>query len=238
MGWDSHVVGAGTVSNTVPVVEFDLRASNMVHGKKGFSRLEWACKNVLNHSLTWLFYNFNPSAEESLRAGTDPISIHQPKILAIGPMITRFPHTLVPKLTTSDFSFLYDPEDALALQEYLALLSLGSPRVAASDSVDPHLSRYEVPSFNGVAEITTKDIVRVRWRGFIPPQFVRMLFLAVRDELLKSERVADHNAEAANTAEAGGGRWLSWSATGFGGNQGWTMMHWAAKEALVWEYAS
>jgi len=29
----------------------------MLHGKKGFDRLVWACKNVLNHSVTWLFYD-------------------------------------------------------------------------------------------------------------------------------------------------------------------------------------
>jgi ribonucleases P/MRP protein subunit RPP40 len=29
----------------------------MVHGKKGFERLMWAAKNVLNRSLSWLFYD-------------------------------------------------------------------------------------------------------------------------------------------------------------------------------------
>ena len=31
----------------------------MVHGKKGFERIVWAFKNVLNASVTWLFHNFN-----------------------------------------------------------------------------------------------------------------------------------------------------------------------------------
>jgi ribonuclease P/MRP protein subunit RPP40 len=27
----------------------------MLHGKKGFERLVWAAKNVLNRSLSWIF---------------------------------------------------------------------------------------------------------------------------------------------------------------------------------------
>lgn len=30
----------------------------MLHGKKGFERIVWAFKNVLNSSVTWLFYDF------------------------------------------------------------------------------------------------------------------------------------------------------------------------------------
>lgn len=29
----------------------------MTHGKKGFDRLMYACKKVLNQQLTWLFCN-------------------------------------------------------------------------------------------------------------------------------------------------------------------------------------
>lgn len=31
----------------------------MVHGKKGFERILWAFKNVLNHAVTWLFYDYD-----------------------------------------------------------------------------------------------------------------------------------------------------------------------------------
>jgi ribonuclease P/MRP protein subunit RPP40 len=37
----------------------------MLHGKRGFERLVWACKNVLNNSLTWLFHNFQPPSGET-----------------------------------------------------------------------------------------------------------------------------------------------------------------------------
>lgn len=36
-------------------IEIDLRSPKMVQGTKGWERVVWACKNVLNWSLTWLF---------------------------------------------------------------------------------------------------------------------------------------------------------------------------------------
>ena len=35
----------------------------MVHGKKGFKRVVWAFKNVLNHTITWLFYDVRAAAD-------------------------------------------------------------------------------------------------------------------------------------------------------------------------------
>jgi ribonuclease P/MRP protein subunit RPP40 len=37
------------------VVEINLRLPSMLHGKKGFERIVWAFKNVLNSSVSWLF---------------------------------------------------------------------------------------------------------------------------------------------------------------------------------------
>jgi ribonuclease P/MRP protein subunit RPP40 len=38
-----------------PVVQYDLRSPANFPGKKGFDRLIYACKNVLNQPVTWLF---------------------------------------------------------------------------------------------------------------------------------------------------------------------------------------
>lgn len=35
----------------------------MLHGKKGFERIVWAFKNVLNHSVTWLFHDFTSNPD-------------------------------------------------------------------------------------------------------------------------------------------------------------------------------
>lgn len=40
---------------SMTVIELNLRLPSMLHGKKGFDRIEWAFKNVLNQSLAWLF---------------------------------------------------------------------------------------------------------------------------------------------------------------------------------------
>jgi len=43
----------------IVVIEINLRLPSMVHGKKGFERIVWAFKNVLDASVSWLFHDFN-----------------------------------------------------------------------------------------------------------------------------------------------------------------------------------
>lgn len=45
------------------VVSYDLRNPSMLHGKRGFDRLLFASKKVLNQSLTWLFCNVTESSK-------------------------------------------------------------------------------------------------------------------------------------------------------------------------------
>lgn len=42
----------------------------MLHGKKGFDRLLYACKNVLNQPVTWLFCNVNSTSRSM---ATEPL---------------------------------------------------------------------------------------------------------------------------------------------------------------------
>jgi len=205
----------------------------MLHGKKLFGRLESACKNVLNNSLTWLFYNFNPSSAESLPAGQEPISMHHPFIHPIIPVATKLSDILVPKITVSDLLKVYDQDSSLALLEYLHLLNLESPRIHAADRIDPFLSRYEVPNFgHGLA---TKNIVRIRWRGFIPPRFMREVFLLVRKEGLKVAKEEQDGEGGTGSQEEG--RWMSLTADAFGGfGGGYSVMQFAGRETLSWEF--
>ena len=48
------------------VIEIDLRLPSMLHGKKGFERIVWAFKNVLNKSLAWLFHDLNGNANTTV----------------------------------------------------------------------------------------------------------------------------------------------------------------------------
>lgn len=46
-------------------IELNLRLPSMLHGKKGFERIVWAFKNVLNQSLTWLFCDLDAAAHQN-----------------------------------------------------------------------------------------------------------------------------------------------------------------------------
>jgi ribonuclease P/MRP protein subunit RPP40 len=224
------------------VVEYDLRASSMKHGKKGFSRLEWACKNVLDQSLAWLFYNFNPSSAESLAEGKEPISKHAPWLHNITPDVTRMDSVLVPRIPVTDLGNLYAEEDALGLLEYIHMLQLKSPRVDKGDDINPHLSRYEVPDLG--KGISSRNMVTVRWRGFMSPAFVRDLFLTVRKETFKGRKKfngtqdTDVDMQGSDVVNEKQEDWFAISAQAFGGKNAWTVMQFAGRETLVWEMES
>lgn len=55
--------------------------------------------------------------------------------------------------------------------EWLSLVRMDSPRVAAKDSIDSYLSRYEVPSLS--EEPQEVALCRVTWQGFMSPIWVR-----------------------------------------------------------------
>ena len=161
------------------VLDYDLTAPSMSHGKRGFGRLVWACKNVLNHSLTWVFVNFNPSSAEALEEGREPISKHAPWTRPFPPSVRTMQRVRVPRIRTAELQSLYEQDDALDLLEYLHMLHLGSPRVDEGDAIDPLLSRYEVPAWNA-EEPEVRDLVQVSWKGFMAPVFAREVFLLVK----------------------------------------------------------
>jgi ribonuclease P/MRP protein subunit RPP40 len=224
------------------IVEYDLRANSAKHGKSGFSRLEWACKNVLNQSLTWLFYNFNPSSAESLAEGKEIISKHAPLLHDIVPEQSSMQGMLAPHFSPSDLASLYAEEDALGLLEYLHMVSLDSPRVSKGDNMNRHLSRYDVPDFG--KGVGTCNVVVLRWKGFMAPAFIRSLFLAVRDKAFKNKKRAhdaqdgDFSMEGSGTVEGKERQWFAMSARGFGGTNAWTVMQFADRQTLTWEMES
>ncbi|KNG51267.1 ribonuclease rpp40 [Stemphylium lycopersici] len=226
------------------VVEYDLRAKSMKHGKSGFSRLVWACKNVLTQSLTWLFYNFNPSSAESLAEGKEPISQHAPWLHDISSQEWNMPDVLVPRLSPSDLSGLYGEDNALDLLEYVQMLSLKSPRINKRDVIDPHLSRYDVPNFG--RGVGSGHLVLVQWKGFLPPSFVRNIFLAIRKEAFKNKKTTNGTQEGDISMEGDSvvdeeqeeGKWFFMSAQAFGGKNSWTVMQFADRQTLAWEIES
>ncbi|KAI4864179.1 ribonuclease P 40kDa subunit [Hypoxylon rubiginosum] len=157
------------------VVQFDLRSPSMLHGKKGFDRLAYACKNVFNTPVTWLFYNHSKTPVP------DPLSRHYPTQYTSHPEISEGLLVKVPSLKPP--AAILDRRDSLELEEFatdiyewLSLLRLGSPRVDANDKIDPYLSGYSVP---GDAEDGQNGqnhrLCRISWQGFIPPNWTRQI---------------------------------------------------------------
>ncbi|KAF1930950.1 uncharacterized protein M421DRAFT_99510 [Didymella exigua CBS 183.55] len=213
-------------------VECDLKLASMRAGNKGFERLRWAAREVLTDSLAVVFCSANPGFAESVRDGREVLSLHAPRLVRLQPNVAALRGVVVPRLDAPSAlhgqgEALYGQGEALALLEWLDLLSLGSARVrAGSAEVDGHLCRYDVPDFGRGVE--TRDLVRVRWRGFITPAFIKDVFLHVW-AAAKGPRAA--TAGPADHADA----WFSMSAQAFGGNNGWSLMQFANRETLVWE---
>lgn len=105
-----------------------------------------------------------------------PLEKHHPTIVSCSPLRKDYHDVLVPPI---DMGGLVDAsqDDVQDLcqefSEWIALVSLGSPRVVAGDSVDPYLSRYSVPQ----VEISKPpDLVSLKWRGLIPSHWISQLF--------------------------------------------------------------
>jgi len=54
-------------ADMIVVVEIELRLPSMLHGKKGFDRIVYAFKNVLNTPVTWLFVDLATTRMDQLR---------------------------------------------------------------------------------------------------------------------------------------------------------------------------
>ena len=148
----------------------------MLHGKKGFERIVWAFKNVLNQSASWLFCDL--ASENGQMCDDAPLSSHQPQVIQCDPVTIHHPHFLVPplgKIDTNENGREEDlREDCDALSEWLAMVALDSPRLSADDSVDPYLSRYDVPS---AEEAAATGLISLKWHGLITSQWIVQLFV-------------------------------------------------------------
>ncbi|KAL3484956.1 ribonuclease P 40kDa subunit-domain-containing protein [Aspergillus germanicus] len=158
------------------LVELNLRLPSMLHGKKGFQRIEWAFKNVLNQRVAWLFFDLGT---DSAGVSEDDISLkgNNPEILPCEPIRTTHEN-----ISTPSFSDLKVTENASEemrdlcgeVSEWLSLVSLESQRVSADDDIDLYLCRYGAPEIGQTKEL---DLVTLKWHGFIPPRWIMQLFI-------------------------------------------------------------
>lgn len=52
-----------------------MRLPSMLHGKKGFERIAWAFKNVLDHSVAWLFCDLTSESDGLTKGGCLPFTV-------------------------------------------------------------------------------------------------------------------------------------------------------------------
>ncbi|KND87560.1 Ribonuclease P protein subunit p40 [Tolypocladium ophioglossoides CBS 100239] len=205
------------------VVSYDLTSPSMVHGKRGFSRLLRACETVLDKPLEWLFCNAHTST-----SSPDPLEKYKPVRYTVEPTQSQKKETAqvmlaVPSSILSNGDRPALEETATELYEWLSLVRLQSPRVAASDTIDPYLSRYTAPSSEAGCHT---QVYMLSWQGCIAAGWLRDLVTDVLTACSPQQ-------------------WFSISATGFsrtvpGNSNDLTLLRpsGAAGEYLMWETRS
>ncbi|KAK6544382.1 hypothetical protein TWF694_001082 [Orbilia ellipsospora] len=180
------------------VVENDLRQPHMLHGRKAFDRLVWSFTNVFKEQKPWLFCDLNQQALNQSTAETFTTLIgltlpSTPRTAALtvtqpsDPIkLATFSHTIPANPSTSDYDKDVFYDWAYCLHEWLALTSLNSDRLNASDSIDPLLSRYEPPLDNANQQQFGK-IAKISWRGFIPAGYILKIFKVLEVSVPPSE---------------------------------------------------
>jgi ribonucleases P/MRP protein subunit RPP40 len=178
----------------------------MLHGKKGFDRLVYVAKTVLNQSLVWLFLDLNsPGLEEELSM---PLLAHHPTIHNLKQTSHTLTDTIVPAYITSfpapnlNLSSEESQEKICDMLEYVDLLALVSPRLQFTDSIDPYLSTYRISE----ASTQPRNIRIFTWTGLISVSWMLELLCSV----IKQSRVKDLNS--INSANV----WLAMSVSGLG----------------------
>ncbi|KAI1819894.1 ribonuclease P 40kDa subunit [Xylaria intraflava] len=150
------------------IVEYDLRSPSALHGKKGFDRLVYGCKNALNSPTTWLFCNLSETPTP------EPVARYYPIAYTSNPaivpnMAVRVPQLKVPSVILGDRSRDELDEYATEVYEWLSLVRLESPRISPSDNIDPYLATYALPG--NPAEVDEGRLCKISWQGFIPPSW-------------------------------------------------------------------
>ncbi|KAI9696582.1 MAG: hypothetical protein M1836_005601 [Candelina mexicana] len=152
----------------------------MVRGKKGFERIVWAFKNVLNHSLNWLFCESNVTRMNTQEDSSPQLLSKFYPIQKLGsPCITQTVPIAVPSILFGDSEATsqehhFNQDHAVELQEWLSLVALDSPRIRTDDSIDPYLSRYQIPI---EPKAQNSRLVCVRWHGFITANWTMGLWV-------------------------------------------------------------
>lgn len=110
-----------------------------------------------------------------------PVAKHHPLVKHVSPHKTLINAVLVPNISSAQEVGLDEDfeEWALQLNEWLGLVGIESPRVVAGDSIDPYLSRYNIPFSKGDS-LQPRNMIRLTWFGLLPSPWIRRLFIEIR----------------------------------------------------------
>lgn len=113
-------------------------------------------------------------------AVSNPIAKHHPSKHTVVAHQKKTEAIIVPSLDLAEASDSNaEFEDwALEIYEWLGLTSLNSPRLIASDDIDPYLSRYRIPAANS-ERATPCNLVKLSWNALVPALWIRELFIAL-----------------------------------------------------------
>ncbi|KAH0522715.1 hypothetical protein TsFJ059_006515 [Trichoderma semiorbis] len=158
-------------------VSYNLREESMLHGRKGFDRLVYTCKNVLNQPVTWLVCNASSSAMsvdllQDLKATQMTFFPTLSKDTGIYQIPLRIPSTILAQGDREALEY-----SATEMYEWLSLVRLESPRVVAGDDIDPYLSRYAPPEADATA--AQVQVCKLSWQGFLSSSWLRSLFVDI-----------------------------------------------------------
>lgn len=93
---------------------------------------------------------------------------------------------------------------ATELYEWLSLISLESPRITATDQIDPFLSRYTPPAPSSSSP-EMHEVVKITWSGFLSSKWIHETFVKILLSI--------------GTPEARNGKaWFSYGTCGFHGS--------------------
>ncbi|KAI7270932.1 hypothetical protein KC345_g7316 [Hortaea werneckii] len=192
-------------------IDINLRQPSMVRGHKGFERILWACRNVFDQAITWLFCDLR-----SMGAVQGPIMDFHPLVQSVEARIDQLDDALLPGFAGEQD--LSDEGDATEILEWITMANSLSPRLQRGDGIDKYLSRYSVPQGNeepqGDDTHEVKTLTRLRWHGLLPNQFIYKVLVAV----LKASKET----------------WSSASATSFRG-ESYTILK-TDEQTYTWEY--
>lgn len=109
--------------------------------------------------------------------GAKPIEKLHPQLLESSQLRTKLENILTPsfqEIVWKDMSHADMQDRCGALCEWISMAQLQSSRISAEDSVDPYLSRYTIPDYNGSNAV---NLISLKWHGLISSSWTMQLFL-------------------------------------------------------------